>query len=403
MLAYERILAWLPARLQATCGIREVLEAMEEQTMDHGEVDYLSSLYGGYWNHQIDDFCYMTNPYFPPPGLIEGMQARLRELVIAYPSTNWYLSSVLAEQLGLTHEQLVIANGASELISVITSRFVSNLAVPVPTFNEFINRARIQGKQTSPFTMAGRFELDIEGFIQHVRSSGSNSALLVRPNNPTGSYISKSELTYFLDSMPTLDLVLVDESFIDFVDVEPNPSASDMLLEYPNLMIVKSLSKSHGIPGLRLGYAATGNADWLAALRSDLPIWNINSLAQYFLEEMVKFRPEFAESCAQTRAATGRLFDGLGDVPYLDPYPTQGNFILCRTLHGFTGEELTTRLFEHSRTLINNCSSKDGLDDFFVRIATRAQEDNGRLIESLKQLGSFASPSERSAIPATPR
>ena len=353
--------------------------------MEHDDVRFLSSLYGGYWDSKIHDFCYMTNHYFPPERLLEDIRARLVELIRAYPSTNWYISSLLAEPMGLNHRELVVGNGASELISAITQRFVKNLAVPVPTFAEFINRAQIQGKVVSPFPMTTRFKLDIDGFIQHVRSTGANSALLIRPNNPSGDYVSKAEVTHFLNSMRTLDLILVDESFIEFVDAEDSPSAMDLMFEYPNLMILKSLSKNYGIPGLRLGYAAAGNADRIASLRNDLPIWNINSLAQFFLEEVGAYREEFADSCRRVRAATRRLCKGLEEVPYLYAYPTQGNFVLCRILYGFTGQELTDALFERSRTLVNNCDSKYGFDDRFVRIASRTEEENDRLVEILKE------------------
>ena len=354
--------------------------------MEQKEVDNLSSLYGGYWAHQVDDFCYMTNPYFPSERLLEAMQANLRVLIKSYPSTNWYLSSVLARNLNLTHKEVVVANGASELINFIIARFVKNLAVPVPTFDEFTNRAKVQGKQVSPFSIARRFTLDIDEFISHVRTTNSNSALLIRPNNPTGGYVSKEELVHFLNTMTDLDLILVDESFMDFVDAEVDPSAIDLIYQYPNLMIIKSLSKNYGIPGLRLGYAAAGSSAWIEALRSDLPIWNINSLAQFFFEEMGDYLSEYENSCHRVRASTDRLLRGLEEVSYLYPYPTQGNFILCWVLYGFTAQELTGRLFEHARILINDCGSKDGLDDRFIRFASRTDEDNDRLLKALQDL-----------------
>ncbi len=354
--------------------------------MDNDDIHLLSSLYGGYWNRHVQDFCYMTNRYFPPERLMESMRARLPELVTAYPSTNWYLSSLLAEPMGLTSQELVVANGASELISAITQRFVQNLAVPVPSFDEFINRARLQGKTASLFPMARPFELDIDEFIRHVKLARANSAILIRPNNPTGNYVTKAELVHFMNSMPSLDLVLVDESFIEFVDAEPDPSAMDLMFEYPNLMILKSLSKNYGIPGLRLGYAAAGNPDRIAFLRKDLPIWNINSIAQLFLEELGTYQEEFAYSCRRVREATERLYAGLEAIPYLHPYSTQANFILCQILYGFTSDELTARLFERSRALVNNCGSKHGLDDHFIRIACRTEQENDRLLDTLGEL-----------------
>ena len=353
------------------------------------EVKYVSSLYGGFWDLDVKDFCYMTNPYFPPEEFLADLGARLQVLIKGYPSTNWHISSLLAKSLGLTQQELIVANGASELISTITGRFVQNLAVPVPTFNEYINRAEVQGKRVSPFVTSGDFELDPEAFIQHVQSTRANSALLIQPNNPTGTFISKENMRYLLESLRSLDLILVDESFIEFVNAEPNPSVVDLIFEYPNLIILKSLSKNYGIPGLRLGYAASGNQERIADLRQDLPIWNINSLAQFFLEKMPDYQEQFYRSCELLKSATQQMYSGLQDISYLKPYPTQGNFVLCRILHGFNASELTAHLFNRHRILVNNCGGKEGLDDSFLRLACRTEEENAELLEALRDLERF--------------
>jgi len=368
--------------------------------MNTQEMGHLSSLYGGYWNHNVLDFCYMTNRYFPPMQMIDDMQSRLPELIGSYPSTNWFLSSLLAEQVGVSEHELVVGNGASELINAVVSRYVHRLAVPVPTFEEFVNRAKILGREVRSFTPSQRFDLDIDEFIGHVTKTDSDSALLIRPNNPTGSYLCKSDLVYFLDRMKALNLVLVDESFLDFVDAEADPSSLDLIGEYPNLLILKSLSKNCGIPGIRLGYAATGNAERLADLRKDVPIWSINSFAQFFLEEMGGYSQEYIESCFQVRQATKKLVKGLESVPYLHPYPTQGNFVLCRVLYGFTGAELAEHLFEDSRILINDCGSKEGLGGNFIRIACRTEADNDRIVESLMRLAKFTQSDEVGTVGA---
>ena len=157
-------------------------------------VHSVASLYGGFWNYNVKDFCYMTNPYFPPEEFLDDLGSRLRELVKSYPSTNWHLSSLVAATLNLTHEEVLIANGASELISAITNRYVTNLAVPVPTFNEYTNRALDQGKRVSPFVTPGDFELDPDQFLRHIASSQANSVLIIQPNNPTGTYLAKADL-----------------------------------------------------------------------------------------------------------------------------------------------------------------------------------------------------------------
>ena len=363
--------------------------------MEQSDIRYVSSLYGGLWNFDIKDFCYMTNPYFPPQEFFESLGANLRVLVKAYPSTNWHISSLVARPLGLTHEEVVIANGASELIAAITGRFVENLAVPVPSFDEFVNRARNQGKRVSPYQLDGDFELDVEGFIRHVQDTHANAALLINPNNPTGTLISRESMEHILESLRHLDLVLVDESFIEFASGDPSPSVMDLVFDYPNLIVVKSLSKIYGIPGLRLGFAASGNRDVTASLRSDVPIWSINSLAQFFLEEIGDYEQQFAESCMGIKHATQLLFRGLREIPYLHPYTTQGNFILCRLLRDFTATELTARLFEEFHFLINDCSKKVGLDGSFVRIASRTVEENAQLVQALQSLAATVPLEER--------
>ena len=354
--------------------------------MAERDAAYVSSLYGGFWEFDAKDFCYMTNPYFPPEEFIEALQGRLRELVKSYPSTNWYLSSLAAEHLGLTHEQLVIANGASELISAVTGAFVDHLAVPTPTFDEFANRATAQGKKVSPYQLGGDFELDVGGFIAHVVDVGANAVVLVRPNNPTGNLVSSEALRGLLESLTHLDLILIDESFIDFVNEEPTPSSDDMLSDFPNLVIMKSLSKIYGIPGLRLGYAASSNREVVAELRRQLPIWNINSLAQFFLGQIGSYSHQYFESCEKVIRATRVLHSALQRVPFLRVYPTRGNFIMCSIDYGLTATELTARLFDEFGILINNLGGKSGLEDRFVRFACRTTEDNAELVQALQAI-----------------
>ena len=363
--------------------------------MNGPDVKYVSSLYGGFWSFDVKDFCYMTNPYFPPQEFIDALGSRLRQLVKSYPSTNWYISSLAAKPLGLTHEELVVANGASELIAAISDQFVDHLSVPVPTFDEFVNRAVIQGKRVSPYQLTGDFELDAEDFVRHTLGVGANAALLINPNNPTGTLLSHDALWYLFESLRSLDIVIVDESFIEFSSRTPTPTVMGRLSDFPNVVVLKSLSKNYGIPGLRLGYAASANREMVATLRSSVPIWSVNSLAQFFLEEIDAFQDEYLESCAKVREAARVLYSGLESLHYLRPYPSQGNFVLCRLEDGITGEELTDRLFRECNVLINNCSRKKGLGEGFVRFASRTVEENAQLIEAMQELGATIPVGER--------
>ena len=348
------------------------------------DVQAVSSLYGGFWNFDLQDFCYMTNRYFPPDELIDSLGSNLPALVKAYPSTNRHLSSLVAEPIGLTLEQLVVGNGASELISVLSGLRVEHLAVPIPTFDEYPNRAAVQGKRVSAYPADAEFGLDVDGFVAHVTETGANAVVLVRPNNPSGTLISMGDVVRMLQAFGSLDLVLIDESFLYFASAGwPRLSAIGLIHEFPNLVIVNSMSKAYGVPGLRLGYAASGNTALIARLRAELPIWSVNSLAQLFIERVEQYSAEFAESCARVTHATQALYRGLQTVPFVHPYPTHGNYVLCRTSSELTGTKITARLFDEHRVLVNDCSRKQGLDYRFFRIASRTAEENEWLVRVL--------------------
>jgi histidinol-phosphate/aromatic aminotransferase/cobyric acid decarboxylase-like protein len=351
------------------------------------DVKAVSSMYGGFWNFDIQDFCYMTNRYFPPEAFVQSLSQNLGTLIGAYPSTNRHLSSLVAQPLGLGSDELVVGNGASEFISALTTLRVEHLAIPIPAFDEYINRAKTQGKRVSPYTMGPDFDLDVDGFIAHVNECKANAVVIVQPNNPAGTLVAKADVVRMLHAFAGLDMVLVDESFLYFAG--PNYaelSVSGLIHEFPNLVIVNSMSKAYGIPGLRLGYAASGNPQFIARLRAELPIWSINSFAQFFLENMSEYEARFNESCVQVREATQSLYRGLQSVPFVEPYPSHGNYVLCRTSPEHTGAEITARLFDEFHVLVNDCSGKNGLDSRFFRIASRTTEENESLVGILQKL-----------------
>ena len=354
-------------------------------------VKAVSSMYGGFWNFDVQDFCYMTNRYFPPEEFLGALSSSLGTLVDSYPSTNRHLSSLVAEPLGMTPDQLVVGNGASELISVITSLRVEHLAIPVPAFDEYPNRAEVQGKRVSPYAMGPDFELDVDGFIAHVRETGANAVVIGRPNNPAGTLVSREDTVRMLEAFRSLELVIVDESFLYFAGPDyAGLSVVGLIDDFPALVVVNSMSKAYGVPGLRLGYAVSGDVAFIERLRAGLPIWSINSLAQFFLERFGDYGSRFADSCAAVRRATQALYRGLEGVPFLEPYPTHGNYVLCRTSSDLTGSEVTARLFDDFKVLVNDCSGKRGLDARFFRIASRTAEDNEELVRILQAIGTEA-------------
>jgi histidinol-phosphate/aromatic aminotransferase/cobyric acid decarboxylase-like protein len=327
----------------------------------------------------------MINPYFPPQDMLNKIGSRIGELSRNYSSTNRHISMLLSKYLNLDVDNVVIANGASELISAVGRLFVRNIAIPIPTFDEYINRLRTQGKPVSLFEIEKEsFDLDLNLYIEFAKTSNSNTILLVRPNNPTGKLITKIELRNTLDRLIDFDLVIVDESFIEFSGMEENESILEYINTYKNIIIIKSLSKVYGIPGMRIGCAISSNAHRIETLRKELPIWNVNSFAQCFIEMIKDYQKEFDESCVKAVRATEMLYTELSKLEYLYPYPTLANFVLCRLVDSVESDELITYLYENRKILIYDCSKKIGMNSRYIRIASRSIEENEELILAMR-------------------
>ena len=346
----------------------------------------ISSIYGGYWNENLKDFRFMTNPYFPPDAFMDSLTTRVAQLVKSYPSTNWYVSELYAGLIDLDKDQLVLANGASELIAAIIDLYVDHLCVPIPTFDEYINRARDLGKKVTTVYWEPGSDFDETAFIDTVRESQANTALLIRPNNPTGSLITRKKTIAVMDALRDIDLIIVDESFLEFCADPEEETVSNLMDDYPNLIILKSLSKIYGIPGLRLGYVSSTNTDWISTIRRHLPLWGINALAQYFVEELPKYDREFQDACVSVRKASVVLSGGLGTLQGLRAYSTTANFVLCKLPPERSSASLVDDLWDIDKILINDCSNKAGLDQSFIRLASRTSDDNAMLVDVMKQV-----------------
>ena len=346
----------------------------------------ISSIYGGYWNENLKDFRFMTNPYFPPDAFMDSLTTRVAQLVKSYPSTNWYVSELYAGLIDLDKDRLVLANGASELIAAIIDLYVDHLCVPIPTFDEYINRARDLGKKVTTVYWEPGSDFDEIAFIDAVRESQANTALLIRPNNPTGSLITRKKAIAVMDGLRDIDLIIVDESFLEFCADPEEETVSNLMDDYPNLIILKSLSKIYGIPGLRLGYVSSTNTDWISMIRRHLPLWGINALAQYFVEELPKYDREFHDACVSVKKASVVLSGGLETLRGIRAYPTTANFVLCKLPSDRSSASLVDELWDIDRILINDCSNKAGLDQSFIRLASRTSDDNAMLVDVMKQV-----------------
>jgi histidinol-phosphate/aromatic aminotransferase/cobyric acid decarboxylase-like protein len=344
------------------------------------DLDSVRRRHGGYWRDSLIDFHYLFNQYFPPAELYAELQDALLTLANSYPSSQRVLADLVArwkDQEGFTADNLVIGNGSSELIKLLNDRVMTKATVPLPTFNEFIVRRPDQIHRYA-LDEDDRFRLDVDRLLDEIHRSRSEYAVVVNPNNPVGNLIAIDDVRQILDSGVTL---VIDEAFMAFTD--GRHSAEPLVSKYRNLLIVTSMTKSLGTAGLRVGYVLTSNDDVKHRLREALPIWNVNSLAEYVIEALPRYRKEHQLSMERVKADTRWFFDELQRVPYLVPFPTHTNAVFCQ-VHG-DGRRLAEVLFERYGFMVKEGIQQAELrtHNSYVRMGLRNREDNGKLLAAL--------------------
>ncbi|MFA7314328.1 MAG: aminotransferase class I/II-fold pyridoxal phosphate-dependent enzyme [Candidatus Magasanikbacteria bacterium] len=343
------------------------------------------SAHGGYWRYDFTDFSYLYNLYFPPVALLNDVRVNLDKLLTNYPSCQKELSKNLANWTGIESEYLTVGNGVSEIIRIINTHFIKKIAIPLPTFNEY--ESGLKSEQLFYFdTAPNDFNLNLEDYAKAIKKENCDVALLINPNNPTGKFSRIEEVKMFLETLKDLELIIVDESFIGFVS-EEDQSLEKVFKNYPNLVIVHSLGKELGILGVRLGYVVSVNVKFNNLLRSYLPIWNVNSIAEYILEILPKYRKEHKESLIKVREDRKYLLKRLEEIPYFKVLNSETNYIFCILDGKIKSDELRDKLFVRDNILIKDCSNKRGLEDKkYIRIAVRTQSENDKLITCLKNI-----------------
>ncbi len=224
-----------------------------------------------------------------------------------------------------------------------------------------------------------------DDYLAWARHHGLRALLVINPGNPTGQMIPLEEMVEFMHQVSDFELVIVDESFIDFAG-DPVPSLLPVADRFSNLLIVRSMSKHCGVPGLRLGYCYSGNLYLLNRLRRFLPTWNLNTLAQYFLSLLPSTDADYHEGRKRLIGDVACLYGALRTIPGLDVYPTGANFVLFKITTGLTAAELQSRLLAGHGMYVRDCSNKVGMDRFHIRVASQGREKDARLVEALREL-----------------
>jgi len=364
--------------------IAEVIFAEPEQCLEKIQLSF-----GGYWRYpNLLDFCYLVNPYFPRQIMIDEMKANFEPLLRNYPSGMEVNSMLAAKYFSLHQDYVAVGNGAAELIKSLMGKLEGKVGVIYPTFEEYPNR--LSPDRIVAFKSENKdFSYTVEELIRFFIANRVDNLLIVNPDNPSGNFIDGAGLKKLAEWAKKESIrLIVDESFVDFADnaSETTLFRNKILERYTTLCVIKSISKSYGVPGLRLGVLASADTGLINFMRKDVGIWNINSFAEFYLQIYGKYEKDYIRSCDKFRQERAIFEKELREIPYLRVIPSQANYFLCEITDRFTAHELTLKLLTNYNILIKDCSTKKGFpkDTQYIRIAIRNRHDNSVLVKALK-------------------
>ena len=345
--------------------------------------------YGGFWRFpQMLDYCYLVNPYFPSRRMKDEMRANFDTLLTEYPSGMKVNTLIASKCFGVSEQYLVPGNGAAELIKGLSQEGEYLIGFVRPTFEEYPNRVDKERHVTFvPQNEDYRYTAD--DLMAFFADKGIGQLTLINPDNPSGNFIPKDDVLRLASWCEQRSIrLVVDESFVDFSrDYATNSLLSDQTLEtYPHMVVMKSISKSYGVPGLRLGIMASADKELIARMKREVSIWNLNSFAEFFMQIFNKYEKDYQKACAKFVQERDRFEQDLRSVPFFHVMSSEANYFLCEVLPPYTASEIVIRMLKQHNILTRDCSGKPGLNPHkqYMRIAVRSTEDNMRLVEALK-------------------
>ncbi len=343
--------------------------------------------YGGFWRFpKLKDFCYLVNPYYPPQKLIEQMNYFSSVLIREYPSGLDVQNRAVAHMFHIKENHIIVGNGAAELINVLGLSIKGKIGRFVPVFNEYIDRFKQDYVEYNTRNYDYKLSLaDMKQDLEHL-----DAVIIVNPDNPSGAFIEKEQMIEFIDDCHHNNVrIIIDESFIDFSEREIRYTLidEDILNKYPNLIVIKSISKSYGIPGLRLGVLAGSDMEFLSEIKSHMSIWNINSYAEYFLQIQHLYKNAYGDACDKIASERKYLVEKLSQFKNMYVYSSQANYIMCKLIGDVKALDLANKLIQKYDVFIKDLSQKYAFDGGeYIRIAVKNRDDNDYLLNALRDI-----------------
>jgi histidinol-phosphate/aromatic aminotransferase/cobyric acid decarboxylase-like protein/phenylacetate-coenzyme A ligase PaaK-like adenylate-forming protein len=336
------------------------------------------------------DACFLSNPYATDLFLKRFNQDlivpnNIRNYLELYPQQNKFISKKISEYIGIPSENILIGNGAIEIIEKVMNNMVGKILIGLPTFSSYY-----EFNKDCEIVKSEKKLDSVENVVSEVRRTSSNNLLLVNPNNPTGHYIVKEDLKNILTQLKDLDTIIVDESFIHFATKDnPNDaSIGEFVLEYPNLVVIKSMSKDFGIAGIRCGYAIMSKEKVKLFIDKGF-LWNSNGISEYFFNLLSdkSFIVEYEKTRIKFLEEFEEFFEELNKLKGIEVYESKTNFFLIDLKTKKSFDFMCWMLIEKG-IYVRCMDDKIGMgidSDTFVRIAGKTREENSYIIQSIKE------------------
>ena len=370
---------------------KQDLDIAEELFADEKDVlRKYDGRYGGFWRFpKMLDYCYLVNPYFNRSRIIDEMEAFFKTLIAEYPSGMKVNSLIASQCWGVKEEYIIPGNGAAELIKALMELLPGTLGITRPTFEEYPNR-RNKEELITFIPKNSDYRYTVKDLMDFFGKNHADNILLINPDNPSGNFIPIDDVIAFAAWCQQQGIrLIVDESFVDFsVGYENNSLLCDTILEaYPQLIVIKSISKSYGVPGIRLGILCSADTAIITKMKKMVSIWNINSFAEYFMQIFTKYEKDYKRACEKFITEREDFEKKLKEISFLRVMPSQANYFLCEILPPKSANQLVLTMLKKYNILVRNCSNKQGFDGKqYMRIAVRSHEDNSKLITAFKEL-----------------
>lgn len=359
--------------------ISELLFSKEENTLD-----LYKKRFGGYWRFEgLKDYCYLVNPYFPSEQMLNKLKYNFKELISSYPSTLYIQNKCISRFFNIDEEKIIVGNGAAEIINYLRNIIKGKIGVVIPTFNEYI-RCFPDNEIIEINSCDNDYKITKEMLLSY--KDKVDNLIVINPDNPSGNFISKEDIMEIIDEYSKNDKkIIIDESFIDFADEDIRYSLlSDNILDkYKNLYVIKSIGKSYGIGGLRLGVLCSSDYESLKIMKEKMPVWNINSIAEYFLQIFPIYKKDYENSCNKISEERKFMIEALNKNDKIKVYNSQANYLMCE-LKELNSSDLTLYLLKNNNIFIKDLKNKKGFENKeMIRIAIKSHDDNIEIINAI--------------------